>query len=348
MRNQDWSWKRYAMLSGLILLSAGPALADCALPVNPINTSNNQNVVGKGTPGSCSENAFNQAMAKGGIVTFNCGSSPYTLTLTSTKTITQDTVIDGGNNVTLSGGNQVRLLSINTRNFVASSPTLTVQNITLANGKGADNPDPGTPSGGGAIYRNGGTLNVINSHFINNAGPATGQDAAGGAIYSIGTGTTTIVSSVFQGNQASNGGALGNLGNNLILVNSTVKGNKATGTGGNPGNGGNGGGIYIDGNQPTVSLCGDNVNNNQANRFGGGLIRVTYQNGATLIDQSTFQGNSISAPGGFAAGLYLQGTNVTLTNSTVINDQAAGAIASLTNLVNFSGSLSLSNDTIRP
>ncbi|MBV8886888.1 MAG: hypothetical protein JO235_23240 [Chroococcidiopsidaceae cyanobacterium CP_BM_RX_35] len=349
MKNQNLFWKSYLLLSGLALVfSAGPVLADCASPISPVNTSSSSNVVGNGTANSCSEDAFNQAIAKGGTITFNCGSSPYTLTLTSPKTITQDTVIDGGNLVTLDGGSKVRHLIIDTKNFEASSPTLTVQNITLANGYGPDNPDPSTPPGGGAIYRYGGTLNVINSKFTNNAGPASGQDAAGGAIYSIGTGTTTIVGSDFEGNQASNGGGLGNLGNSFILVNSTVNGNKATGTGGNPGNGGNGGGIYIDGNQPTVSLCGDQVNNNQANKFGGGLIRVTYQGSPTTIDQSTFNGNSITTPGGFAAGIYNQGGNLNLTNSTVTNSNAAGAIASLTNIFVYGGSLNTSNDTINP
>jgi len=63
------------------------------------------------------------------------------------------------------------------------------------------------------------------------------------------------INSIFQGNQASNGGAIGNLGNSLTIVNSGVR-HKATGNGGNPGNGGNGGGIYIDGANNTVNLDG--------------------------------------------------------------------------------------------
>lgn len=338
------------MLSGLIFaFCASPALSDCASPISPVDTSSSNNVVGNGTPDSCNEDAFNQAIAIGGVITFNCGSSPYSLTLTSTKTITQDTVIDGGNLVTLDGGNQVRLLSINTMNFEASSPTLTVQNITLANGYGPDNPDPGTPPGGGAIYRNGGTLNVINSQFINNSGPASGQDAAGGAIYSIGTGTTTIVGSDFEGNQASNGGALGNLASSLILVNSTVKGNQATGHGGNPGNGGNGGGIYIDGNNLTVNICETHVDNNQGNAYGGGLFLVVDNlNGNTTIDQSSFDGNQTA----FAGGVYLQGTALSLTNTSIVQNQVQqidGIGPFATNFFNYQVILGdLSSDTIDP
>ncbi len=156
---------------------------------------------------------------------FNCGSSPYTLTLTSGKTISKDTVIDGGNLVTLSGGNKVRILSVQSF-YNLSTPSLTVQNLTFANGYTTDVPNTTSGSQGGAgIYKLGGTLNVINSRFINNVGPVTGQDVAGGAIYSIGGAPTTIVDSFFKANQASNGGAIGVLGSGLTVVNSKLLGN---------------------------------------------------------------------------------------------------------------------------
>ena len=199
-----------------------PGTSSCATPISAVNTAGNTNVVGDGTPASCTESAFEAAIAAGGVVTFNCGPSPYKLVLSSTKSITQDTVIDGGNLVTLDGGGQVRQLLLNTNNFDATTPTLTLQNISLANGHGTDNAGTGAPTGGGAVYRYGGTLNVINSQFINNIGPASGQDSAGGAIYSVGVGTTTVVGSTFQGNQSSVGGALGNLGASVDLVNDTI------------------------------------------------------------------------------------------------------------------------------
>jgi hypothetical protein len=227
-------------------------------------------------------------------------------------------VIDGGNLVTLDGGGQVRQLLLNNGNFDATTPTLTLQNVTLANGHGTDNAGTGAPTGGGAIYRYGGTLNVINSQFINNVGPATGQDSAGGAIYSVGVGTTTIVGSTFNGNQSSDGGALGNLGASINLVNDTISGNQATGSGGNPGNGGNGGGVYMDGANITIKMCGTHVDTNKGNAYGGGFFFVDDATaGTAAIDQSTFDGNSAA----FAGGLYLQGATGTLTNSSVINNQ---------------------------
>lgn len=350
MQNKSLSLNRRLLVLPLLTLLISPDQA-CALfpssepsssPVSPVNVSNPSTVVGNGTQSSCTELAFTNAIAKGGIITFNCGSSPYTLVLTSEKKVSSDTVIDGGNVVTLSGGNKVRILSIES-SYELSTPSLTIQNLTFTNGHTTDVPNTKELSqGGAAIYRLGGTLTVINSRFINNVGPVTGQDVAGGAISSIGEGTTTIVDSVFQGNQASNGGAIGNLGNSLTIVNSEVSGNKATGNGGNPGNGGNGGGIYIDGANNTVNLDGVKVVNNKGSAYGGGLFRVTYNGETTTIDKSSFDSNSIPNQAvSMAGGLYLQGSNITMTNSSVTNNTAntagglyigPGSVLNLTNV----------------
>ncbi|MCA9955010.1 MAG: hypothetical protein KC434_09840, partial [Anaerolineales bacterium] len=60
-------------------------------------------VVGSGTPGSCTEAALNTALSGGGSISFNCGGS-HTITLTSQKTINSNTTINGGGQITLSGG----------------------------------------------------------------------------------------------------------------------------------------------------------------------------------------------------------------------------------------------------
>ncbi|MBV8884570.1 MAG: hypothetical protein JO235_11320 [Chroococcidiopsidaceae cyanobacterium CP_BM_RX_35] len=352
-----------------LLFGTGRALADCA-NLQPFQNNNSSganyvslptNTVGDGTPQSCTEAAFTDAIAQGGFITFNCGSSPnspYTLSLTSEKTIAKDTVIDGGNSVILDGGGKVRILSLVAvgTNFEARTPSLTVQNLTFLNGHATTDPsDPVTgqqstsPIGGGAIYRLGGVLNVINSNFVNNTGPLTGQDEAGGAIYTVGGGTTTISGSFFKANRASNGGAIAVLGSGLTIIDSQVVGNQATGTGGNPGDGGNGGGIYIDGNNQTVNLCKVIDNNNQGNAYGGGLIRVVENfNGPTIIDQSEFNGNRAA----FAGGVYLQGTNPSLTNSSVINNQVQeinGIGPAFPNLFVVQGSVEdLSSDNIGP
>ncbi len=328
----------------VLLLVPVQALASSS----PVDVSNPTTTVGDGTPSSCTEDAFTQAVANGGIITFNCGPSPYTLVLSSEKTIASDTVIDGGNLVTLSGGKNVRILSIKS-SYDKASPSLTVQKLTFADGHTTDAWNTtSTTQGGAAIYRLGGSLTVIDSTFTNNVGPVTGHDVAGGAIDSIGGGTTTIVGSVFKGNQASNGGAIGSLGSALTLVDSEVSDNTATGNGGNPGNGGNGGGIVIDGVNTifgvAVNLSGVKVSNNKGNAYGGGLFRTAYQSDKTMIDQCSFTDNSIPKQStSMAGGLYLQGTNITMTNSTVSKNSAnvAGGM-----FVGSGSTLSMTSDDI--
>ena len=92
----------------------------------------------------------------------------------------------------------------------------------------------------------------------------------------------------------------------MNLVNDTIQGNTATGTGGNPGNGGNGGGIYMDGAHIVIKMCGTHVDGNQGNAYGGGFFYVDDATaGTAVIDQSTFDGNSTA----FAGGLLSPGSN---------------------------------------
>ncbi len=67
--------------------------------------------VGTGTPASCTEAALDAALAGGGLVTFDCGPDPVTITVTSEKATTADTSIDGGGRITLSGRGAVRVFS---------------------------------------------------------------------------------------------------------------------------------------------------------------------------------------------------------------------------------------------
>lgn len=68
-------------------------------------------VVGNGTAGSCTEAALETALSGGGLVTFNCG-GPKTIVLTSQKTITADTIINGVGVIKLSGGGTTRLFDV--------------------------------------------------------------------------------------------------------------------------------------------------------------------------------------------------------------------------------------------
>ena len=229
----------------------------------------------------------------------------------------------GGGTVTLSGGGTTRILEL-VHSFEKASPTVTLQRLRFEKGRTTDVANTKeTTKGGGAVYTLGGNLVVLDSTFDGNRGPDTGQDVAGGAIYNVGAGKTTIARSVFLQNACSNGGAVGALGSALAIATTSFSGNKAIGTGGNPGNGGNGGAIVMDGRGKELSLCGVAVKASEANAFGGALFRTSYENEPTKIDQSVFDGNQIvDGDVGQAGALYLQGTAVTLTRSSIVNNKA--------------------------
>ncbi len=96
------------------------------------------------------------------------------------------------------------------------------------------------------------------------------------------------------------------------------------------GNGGNGGAISMDGQGRTLTICGATIQGNRGGAFGGALFRTGYEGEPTIIDRSTIEGNEIpdhdddNLPSG-AGALYIQGTAVTLTNSTIAGNAARGS-----------------------
>lgn len=295
----------------------------CANPVGLADIAQPSATVGSGTPESCTEAALDAALAQGGVIVFNCGSEPFTFELSAEKVLSRDTLLDGEGKITLSGGNAHRIFAIraDTRE---ESPSITLQRLKFVRGQSAG---PNTEGGGGAIYRSGGKLLVLQCEFRDNRGPNAGQDVAGGAIFSIGKGATTIVESLFENNRCSNGGAVGNLSNDVAIVNSTFRGNRATGSGGNPGNGGNGGAFSMDGAGNRLTLCGSVFASNQANARGGAIFRVSnFGEAQTSIDRVLVEGNSTpDADPSQAGGVYLQGTAIAMRDTTVSNNQARGA-----------------------
>jgi hypothetical protein len=303
----------------------------CAIPAagQPEDTSTPDHVIGHGTADTCNAADLIAAVAQGGVITFDCGPSPATITMTDTAKVfnvvngvnNQKVVIDGGGKVTLDGGGVRRILWQNTcdsalvyattRCDIQSFPQLTVQNIAFSNGLGfaCETSDPTCIFGGGAIYVQGGTfkaynIEVVSSAQTNNNDPVV-QDLAGGAIYTtMLTAPAYIVNSTFQGNSGINGGALGSIGTSYTIINSVFSGNSATGHGENPARsgttgGGLGGAIYNDGTSYTLDICGTDFENNTANELGTGSIFMVanpdsnnVRNGTLNIDQSTFVNNS--------------------------------------------------------
>ncbi|MGB8296468.1 MAG: hypothetical protein WCG85_13660 [Polyangia bacterium] len=300
-------------------------------------------VIGTGTPDSCTADAFIAAVAAGGIITFNCGPDPATITLTKPAKVFNDKgpkiVIDGGGKVILSGGGTTRILYMNTcdQNQVwttshcdnQETPQLTVQNLTFAN---ANSKGETTYDGGGAIYASGGRLKVINSRFINNVCADSGPDVGGAGIRAFEQYNNLpvyVVNSTFggsdgAGNVCSNGGGISSIGVSWTVLNSLFSYNQAIGNGGNPATagtpgGGSGGAIYNDGNTMTLSLCGTRIEYNQVNAFGSAIFFVTDDHTGNIVIDSSVITNNI---GGSWYPQYLQisefnDTPTTVTNSTI-------------------------------
>jgi hypothetical protein len=272
--------------------------------------------VGDGTPASCSADAFITAVEQGGIIRFDCGPDPVTITLDRPAKVrndaSDDIVIDGEGKITLSGGGTTRILYMNTcdREQVwttphcdnQETPRLTVQNLTFADGNSKNEAEF---DGGGAIWVRGGRFKVINSRFFNNHCADTGPDVGGGALRVFSQWQNLpvyVVGSTFGGadalaNVCSNGGGLSSIGVSWTILNSVFSHNRAVGNGGNPAQsgtpgGGSGGAIYNDGNTMTLSVCGTRIEDNQVNAYGSAIFFVSNSHtGSLRVEDSVIRNN---------------------------------------------------------
>lgn len=325
--------------------AAGNPDGHCDVPAEAglEDVSKPRTVVGTGTPESCTGDAFIAAVAKGGVVTFDCGPNPTTIMLERPAKIFNDTgpdiVIDGGGLVTLSGSGKTRILYMNTcdenQKWTTDhcdnqdTPRLTVQNITFvdANSKGEDEFD-----GGGAIWVRGGRFKLVNTRFFNNVCADSGPDVGGAGVrvFSQFDGQPVyVVNSTFGGadkfgNTCSNGGGISSIGVSWSIYNSLFSFNHAIGKGGNPpengeAGGGSGGAIYNDGNTMTLSLCGTKIEHNDVVQHGSAIFFVTNDHsGNIVIDRSTITKNT----GGSWYAIYPQischdDTDIAVTDSVI-------------------------------
>ncbi len=281
------------------------------------DTSAPDRVIGDGTAQSCTSDAVVNAVARGGIITFDCGPDPVTIFMDRTAKVFNNTgpriVIDGGGMVTLSGGGQRRILYMNTcdpdqvlttpRCDDQDHPKLTVQNLTFidANSKGETEYD-----GGGAIWIRGGRFKIINCRFFNNVCADTGPDVGGAAIRVFSQhddNPVYVIHSTFGGrddlgNVCSNGGGISSIGVSWTILNSLFTHNRAIGNGGNPAQdgtpgGGSGGAIYNDGTTMTLSICGTRIEHNEVNAYGSAIFFVSNNHDGTLhIGESVIRNNT--------------------------------------------------------
>jgi hypothetical protein len=297
---------------------------DGHFPVPPagkaVNTSHPEQVVGNGTPASCTSSAVVRAVAVGGIITFNCGKKPVTILMTATASVAKTehlVVLDGGNLVTLSGGGKRRILFSDTCAGTWSTddcvsqpyPQIVVQNITFEDGfdgthqytcKGAPQCWYGGVDGGGAIYAEGGQFKAVDAGFIDNRCYGYGPDLGGGAIRVLAQYQNLpvyITSDTFTGDSCSNGGALSSINVQWDVLNSVFTNNAATGWGANPAHsgtsgGGSGGAIYNDGKNYNTLIAGTIMSNNSAREGGGAIFYVVDSGWGTLtLNESPLHGN---------------------------------------------------------
>lgn len=287
-------------------------------------------VVGNGTPASCTQTAFDSKFNTGGTITFNCGTSPKTIVLTSLHTVSVNTVIDGGKKITLAAqgnslfkvlaGKSLTLKNITLRDGNAAGAgalenfgTTLLQKVTLTNNQSSSGAGAivnhgtltlknsnvnGNQGAYGAVMHESGTLTVDSTTFMSNSG----QD--GGALYINSGATSTISNSTFSENTASYGGALENNGT-LSVTRTTFDKNFATADGGAIWN--------LSGN---LTLQDTYLSRNTSGTTGGALSN--YGNQMTLR-RTTIALNTTTGQGG---GIYNDGT-ATLENVTLGENEAA-------------------------
>jgi hypothetical protein len=286
-----------------------------------VDTRHPDHVIGDGRPASCTSAAVVQAVAAGGIITFNCGPRPVTIVMSATARVVKTrrlVVLDGGGLVTLSGAGERRILYSDTCAGRWSTddcvnqpyPKLVVQNITFEDGYNGTHQATctgnvpacwyGGVDGGGAIYVEGGQFKVVNSRFIDNRCYAFGPDLGGAAIRALAqyqNRPVYITGDTFTGGRCSNGGALSSISVQWDILNSQFTNNQAIGWGANPASrgtpgGGSGGAIYLDGADDNVLIAGTVLDSNTAREGGGAVFDVVDIGwGALRFNQSHLHAN---------------------------------------------------------
>jgi hypothetical protein len=292
-------------IDGAAVASAGairlqPA-GGAAPETQPFDTSRPDRVIGSGSPASCTSQAVVDAVAAGGIITFDCGPDPVTIAMEATAKVVNTSplvVLDGGGTVTLSGQGQRRILYMNTCDPAQvwttshcqnqEQPQLVIQGLTFTAGDSTGDTTEG--GGGGAVFVRGGQLTVLDSAFIGNRCDPTGPDLGGAGLRVLSQyeGRPVVVArSRFEGNACSNGAGISSIGVSWRIFDSTFTHNEAIGNGANPSRpgtpgGGSGGAIYLDGNRFTLELFGTTITDNTANEGGGAIFFVSNDRSGEL------------------------------------------------------------------
>jgi hypothetical protein len=211
------------------------------------------------------------------------------------KTIVLGSQLVGSGPIVINGpGAALLTISGNNANRILSGDSITLNGLTLSNGKAAGN--------GGAVMAS--RLIATNCIFSNNV--ASGLGGAISTNYGL-----TLSKSALSGNQAASGGAISSYDSfgpsQSSISDCNITGNHASAVGG---------GIYL--GKYYANISGSTISGNSAAN-GGGLC---VKNIGTVLDNCTISGNTATSAGG---GVFLKNYTTALSfhNCTIATNSAA-------------------------
>lgn len=331
---------RQLLSAAVLLLICGPMLLTSTETVSA--QPRYGVVVGEGSPASCKEADFDEAILLGTEITFDCGPAPVTIFFNTAKYIQSDMQIDGGGLITLDGSGKTRLFynqsKLTLKNITLTNATtteggavvmsdwgsigLTLENVKVLNNY-VDFPQANGGDGGGALASRGGVMTIRNSVFKNNHV----YNGGGGAIHSKDT-TLTVTDTLFEGNSGSkpgNGGAVfaegiqrDAISGALVFQRVDFINNQSQGQGGAVF-------TFLRPEQPGSIVIFEDVNfinnhvtyDDKGDAFGGGL---RHGNGIMMMDGVLFSGNSAQNQGG---AIFIGETSYVRLNNTTISGNNA-------------------------
>ena len=242
--------------------------------------------------------------------------------------------ITGPSDMNIIGGTvQENLAAREGGGFWNGAGTMTIDGTEfIFNEAQGDGPD----DGGGAIFNNGGPLNITDASLFFNT--ALGASGSGGGLLSI-NGPVNLTGTRFILNGASRAGG------GIEIVDGTLTANdidlRFNNAGPNPGNGG---GLHVTGTNSTISISDSLVEGNTAEREGGGLwnqVGTTMTVLRTTLNDNVARGANADDGGG---ALFNNGGNLIVTDCEVISNLATGTSGSGGGLLNVSaGTVTISS-----
>ncbi len=212
--------------------------------------------------------------------------------------ITSDITINGNNSIierSSAGGTPYFRIF-----YIGATPSynLTLNNVTVRNGRAGDAPSPGQGGGyGGGIANFGGALTVNNSTISGNRTGNGDWDGDGGGIYS--NGQLTVTNSTISSNStdAGNGAGIEVLNFTANITNTTIVGNSHVA--------GYGGAINVS-SGAIVTITNSTIAFNTAGTgTGGGISKPS----GTVTLKNTIVANNTASSGANCSGTILNGGN---------------------------------------